>query len=61
MVELGADVEADRWVFPVDWEVDWFLMEPINPSTCEVDDGLDGSVVAWVAFGINSYRVPDCE
>jgi hypothetical protein len=59
--ELGADIRADRWVVPFDWEVDWVLTETMTPSTCEVDDGLDGSVVAHVAFGINSYRVPDCD
>jgi hypothetical protein len=60
-VELGVDAEADRFVVPVDWEADWVLTEPITPSACDVDDGLDGSVVARVAFGINSYKVPDCE
>jgi hypothetical protein len=52
---------VDRWVVPVDWEVDWVLTEPMTPSACEVDDGLDGSLVARVAFGINSYKVLDYE
>jgi hypothetical protein len=56
-----VDAGADRFVIPVDWEEDWVLMESITPSTCDVDDGLYGSVFARVAFGINSYKVPDCE
>jgi hypothetical protein len=59
VVELGVDVEVDRLVVPVDWDADWVLMEPIMPSACDEDEGLDGSLFAWVAFGINSYKVPD--
>ena len=50
--------EVDRFAVLVIWEADWVLTKPITPSACDMDDGLDGSVFAWVAFGINSYKVP---
>jgi hypothetical protein len=53
--------EADRFVIPVDSEGHWFFPEMITPSACDMDDSLDGPVFAWVAFGINSYKVRYCE
>jgi hypothetical protein len=56
---MGA--ETERFTVLVDCDVDWVLTVPITPSACVVEEGLDGSVGVWVAFGINSYKVPDWE
>jgi hypothetical protein len=59
--ELVMGDETERFTIPVNYDVDWVLMVPITPSTCVVEEGLDGSVGVRVAFGINSYKVPDWE
>jgi hypothetical protein len=35
--------------------------EPITPSACDEDEGLDGSISGMGSIWENSYKVPDCE
>jgi hypothetical protein len=36
--------ETKRFIVPVDYDVDWVLTVPITPSTCAMEEGLDGLV-----------------